>query len=139
MKNIWDDLVIPLLAAGALFVFLVASSRAAEFSVEFKPLKHDVLATEILWQTENLIDIKQTLKISREPQSYREVGTLSLFSGPHPTVRQVYLVSLLFGVGHYAVTQALTNQGWDTAARVWSYTSLGYKSWDINRNRQNGL
>jgi hypothetical protein len=119
---------------------LAGAAQAREpFAVEFKPLKADVAAAEVLWQAENLIDIDQTLHIAHDPAHYSEVGTLSLFSGPHPTVRQVWVVSALFGIGHYAVTQVLTSAGYDNAARVWSYTSLGYKTWNMKRNFDAGL
>lgn len=114
-------------------------AHAAEFSVPFKPLKHDVLAVEALWQGANIVDLQQTLRISREPERFREVGTLGVFCGNHPSSGQVLAVSLLAGAAHYAVTQALTNAGWDTAARIWSYASLGIKTGDIRRNQRIGL
>jgi hypothetical protein len=123
---------------GALAVTNVAVAREP-FSVPFKPLKTDVAVVEALWQAENVIDLDQTLHIARDPAHYSEVGTMSPITGPHPTVRQVWLFSALFGLGHYAVTQALTNAGYDNAARVWGYASLGAKTWNMQRNMRIGL
>jgi hypothetical protein len=123
-----------------LAVALVGTAQAREpFAVEFKPLKTDVAVVEALWQVENVIDLDQTLHIAHDPAHYSEVGTMSPITGPHPTVRQVWLFSALFGLGHYAVTQALTNAGYDNAARVWGYTSLGAKTWNMKRNYDVGL
>lgn len=133
------EVIWPLLAAMTLVCFLCNESRAAPFEVAFKPLKVDVALAEGAWQAENAIDLAQTLRIAREPARYREVGTLGVFCGPHPSATQVWVGSIAFGIGHYAVTQLLENAGWDTAARIWSYGSLGAKSWNIDRNRRVGL
>jgi hypothetical protein len=123
---------------GALAVTNVAVAREP-FSVPFKPLKPDVVVTEILWQAENVVDLKQTLQIASEPARYHEIGTMRPITGPHPTMAQVWVFSALFGIGHYAVTQALTNAGYDTAARVWAYTSLGLKTVNMQSNMRIGL
>ena len=64
---------------------------------------------------------------------------MSPLTGPHPTVRQVWLYSALFGVAHYAVTQTLTNTGHENLARVWGYGSLAAKTWNMRRNESIGL
>lgn len=120
----------------ALILF-AAHAQAGEFSVTFKPLKHDVLAAEIAWQAANVIDLRQTLRGSRE--GFRETGTLEPFCGAHPSARQAWLGMIGFGVVHYAVTQGLVNLGWDTAARVWSYGSLIAKIDNDRRNASEGL
>jgi hypothetical protein len=142
------ETVWPLAAAIGLVFFLASESKAngegtpeqrKPFSVAFKPLPKGVLALEAAWQIENLIDIDQTLKISREPLSYQEVGTLSLFAGPHPSQRQVWVVSAAFGLGHYAVSQALYDLDMPKTLAAWQWLSLGYKTWNIHRNYEIGL
>lgn len=133
------EVIWPLLASITLVCFLCSESKAAPFEVAFKPLKADVALAEGAWQGENLIDLSQTLRIAREPARFREVGTLGVFCGQHPSSAQVWAGSILFGVGHYAVTQLLESAGWDTAARVWSYGTLGAKTWNMQRNARVGL
>lgn len=71
--------------AALALVLLASGAHAREpFHVEFKPLAWDVLATEVAWQAENVIDLNQTLEIARDPQHYSEVGTMSPITGPHP-------------------------------------------------------
>jgi hypothetical protein len=130
---------VKLIALLSLLALAGAAQAREPFSVQFRPLKSDVAVAEVLWQAENLVDIDQTLHIAHNPANYSEVGTMSLFTGPHPTVRDVWLWSVLFGVSHYAVTRALTNAGLDDAARVWAYTSLGLKTWNMKRNFDAGL
>jgi hypothetical protein len=134
-------------------LFLACTAHADEsipyqgphgFAVAFKPLSTESAITEVLWQAENIVDIQQTLKIAREPQNYHEVGTLSIFAGDHPTVRQVYVVSIAFGIAHYAVTRAIenlvdANPDYRVLQRVWSYGTLGAKTWNIQRNAHIGL
>jgi len=140
MSEKLQNTLIAIFALLALCVILCHNAKAAEpFSVEFKPLKWDTLATEVAWQAENIIDLDQTLQIARDPTHYREVGTMSPLTGPHPTVRQVWLYSALFGVAHYAVTQTLTNAGHENLARAWSYGSLSAKTWNMRRNESIGL
>ncbi len=144
------ETVWPLAASIALVCTMCSRAKADEaaaaadtarkpFTVQFRPLKHDVLAAEILWQGENIVDLQQTLRIARNPYEYQEIGTISYFAGNHPSVHQVWWISGLFGVAHYGVTQLLTNAHWDTAARVWSYTSLGAKTVNMQRNAHLGL
>src|SRR5271166_2066094 len=109
------------------------------FRVMFKPLSTETVVTEALWQAENVIDIQQTLRIARDPVHYDEVGTLSLFAGPHPSVRQVYVVSVAFAVAHYTVTRLIENlvdenPDYRVVQRVWSYSTLGAKTWNMQRN-----
>jgi hypothetical protein len=142
------ETVWPLAAAIGLVFFLAANAKAngesapeprKPFSVAFKPLPKGVLALEAAWQIENLIDIDQTLKIARDPMQYQEVGTLSLFAGAHPTVRQVWWVSAAFGLGHYAVSQLLLDADMPKTLAAWQWVSLGYKTWNMKRNYDIGL
>jgi hypothetical protein len=139
MRNIWDDYLIPLGAFLLLVLFLCANARSADFQVEFKPLPRHAVGLEVAWQIENLVDINQTLKIARDPADWREVGTMSLITGQHPTVRQVWFVSLATAVLHYGVSQVLENTDHPRLMAAWQLGTLGYKTWDINRNRENGL
>jgi hypothetical protein len=143
------DVVWPLATGVALVLFLASQSRAngegspppprKPFTVAFKPLPKGVAALEAAWQIENLIDIDQTLKISREPDRYEEVGTLSLFSGPHPTARQVWIVSALFGLGHLGVSEVLYANDCPKMLAAWQWVSLGAKTVVIGHNRTVGL
>lgn len=119
------------------FFLLCGSAHSAEFSVPFKPLKHDVLATEIVWQAANVVDLQQTLRGGE--RGYRETGTLSLFAGSHPSRGEAWAGMLAFGLAHYAVTQGLANLGWDRAERAWAYFSLGVKVEAVRRNEREGL
>jgi hypothetical protein len=146
------ETVWPLAAAIGLVFFLASQSKAngeglpnlaAEprkpFTVAFKPLPKGAAALEAAWQIENLIDIDQTLKISREPDRYQEVGTLALFSGPHPSAREVWVVSALFGVAHLAVSELLYVNDCPKALAGWQWISLGAKSANIGHNYSIGL
>lgn len=121
----------------AFFILFACQARASEFSVPFKPLKRDMLVTEIAWQAANAVDLQQTLRGSR--LGFRETGTLEPFCGSHPGTRQVWIGMAAFAVAHYAVTQGLANLGWTTAARVWSYGSLALKIDNDRRNAGEGL
>ena len=142
----------------ALFVWLALvvfnGAQAAEvddayqgphgFQVMFKPLSTESTITEALWQAENIIDVRQTLRIARDPQHYQEIGTLGIFAGNHPSVRQVYVVSIAFAIAHYAVTRGLENlvdenPDYRVLQRVWSYSTLGAKTWNMQRNARIGL
>lgn len=152
------ETVWPLAAAIGLVFFLASQSKAngegtvptengrlpalperKPFTVAFKPLPKGSAALEAAWQIENLIDIDQTLKISREPDRYQEVGTLSLFSGPHPSARQVWAVSALFGVAHLAVSELLYVNDCPKTLAAWQWLSLGTKSVIVGHNYSIGL
>lgn len=114
------------------------------FKVMFKPLSTESAITETLWQAENVIDLQQTLRIARDPQHFQEVGQLGIFTGNHPSVRQVYIGSIAFGIAHYAVTRAIENlvdenPDYRVVQRVWSYTTLGAKTWNTQNNARIGL
>jgi hypothetical protein len=139
-EKLLDDYLIPAAAFIALSAFLCSQAKAREpFAVPFKPLRSGPAMLEAAWQVENLIDLSQTLKIARSPDQWQEVGTLSLLYGAHPTVSQVWVGSLLFGLGHYAVSALLENADMPKTLAVWQVTSLTYKTWDLQRNERVGL
>ena len=130
-----------LIAISALIALVALCTRAnaAQFSVQFRPLPKPAIAGEVLWQTENVIDLRQTLRISRNPQQWSEVGTMSPFTGPHPTKAQVWAFSVAFGLAHYGVSQLLENANMPRALAAWEGTSLGWKTWNMQRNARAGL
>lgn len=94
-----------------------------------------MFATELLWQGENIVDLRQSL---RGRNCDQEVGTVGTFFGRHPSTGETYASMVVFGIGHYAVTQLLVNAGWDKAARAWSYVSLGLKTRNMIENYRAG-
>lgn len=133
------EVIWPTLAAITLVCFLCNESKAAPFTVAFKPLRTGPAILEAAWQGENVIDLAQTLRIAKSNGYWREVGTMSAFTGPRPTVRDVWLFSAVFGLAHYGVSQLLENAEAPRALALWQVTSLGYKSWNMQRNAHLGL
>jgi len=111
------------------------------FSVSFRT---ETNVTEALWQAENVVDLQQTLRIAEDPEHHHECGTLGLLTGPHPSAGEVWVGSVAAAVAHYYVTHELERLGekypaFRTISRVWSYGSLGYKTWNMERNARVGL
>jgi hypothetical protein len=105
-------------------------------------LSRETIVEETLWQSENVIDFMQTTQISRQPQYFREIGTMSPFTGPHPNETQVVLFSVLFGGLHFAATELLdieTHNDGPWADRVWELGSLVWKGNVVLHNHRIGL
>jgi hypothetical protein len=118
----------------ALLSTLLAVTGCAHLSTE-------TIAEESVWQAENVVDFMQTTQISRQPWEYREIGTMSPFTGPHPSEGQVIGFSALFGVAHFATTEAIQclapNEPW--LQRTWQFSGLAWKTNVILSNKRQGL
>ena len=105
-------------------------------------LSHETVAEESMWQAENVIDFMQTTEISREPTHFYEDGTMSVFTGPHPSEGQVIAYSALFGAAHFAVTEVLnleTQGEYPWLERTWQFAGLCFKTNVIRTNHRHGL
>jgi hypothetical protein len=120
---------------GLVLVTIVALSGCASLSRE-------TVIEESVWQAENVVDLMQTTQISRQPARYDEVGTMSPFTGPHPSEGQVVFFSALFGGLHFAATDLIAEH-LDSVSpwfvRSWEAGSLCFKTRVILHNREIGL
>jgi hypothetical protein len=120
---------------GLVLIPMVALSGCASLSRE-------TVVEESAWQAENVVDLMQTTQISRERTRYEEVGTMSPFTGPHPSEGQVVFYSALFGGLHFAATELIAEH-LDTASpwfvRSWEAASLCWKTQVIVHNHEIGL
>lgn len=64
---------------------------------------------------------------------------MSPFTGPHPSAKEVALFTVAFGLAHFAVSQFLQDRDMDKTLLVWEATSVGWKTWNMNRNHNAGL
>jgi hypothetical protein len=132
-------LIILAVAIAIVGSFAIRARAAEPFSVHFTPLPPLSVALEATWQAENIIDLSQTLKLARAPQTWSEVGTLRIFCGSHPSTRQVWVGSIAFGIGHYAVSQLLANMNAPKTLVLWQALSLAGKTVNMQRNARNQL
>lgn len=108
-------------------------------------LSPEARATEAVWQTLNVVDIGQTVTISREPKNWRETNPgLCALASNHPTTGKVYAVMIGDAVLHYAVTALLddkdTGRGaWHVANIAWQSVTLGEKGYNVAHNFDVGL
>jgi hypothetical protein len=106
-------------------------------------LSRETLAEETTFQVLNAIDFMQTTQIARNPTHYYEDGTMSVFTGPHPSERQVVFYSLAIGtVGHLCTTLALNELTEDHGpwpVRSWEAASLAFKFNVVITNHNHGL
>ena len=104
-------------------------------------LSSETRTEESVFQAENVVDMMQTLTIAREPARYKEVGTLSLFTGAHPTPAQVEGYSVALAGLHFCTTRLLSDEFSDKpwVVRGWEGASLAWKTQWIVHNHQVGL
>jgi hypothetical protein len=117
---------------------LLALSGCATLSPEAR-------VTEVAWQTLNVIDIGQTVTISREPAHWHETNPgLCALASNHPATGKVYAIMIGDALLHYAVTALLddkdTGRGpWHVANIAWQFVTLGEKGYNVAHNFDVGL
>jgi len=102
---------------------------------------------ELVWQTENFIDMGQTLNTAARPDCYKEVNPITAgLIGKHPSKGEVVGISVAYGVGHLVVSKLLDRQAHKTGTKFWKYTEwfwhvigLFTKTVTVVDNYDNGL
>lgn len=119
-------------------------SEPAYESHWFSAMSAETNTEEATWQALNVVDTLQTVQIARNPTCYEEVGTLRMFTGPHPSVKGAVLGGIGFSIAHYVAARAIENlvdynPDYRVVQRVFQFGGLLWKGQVVYHNDKIGL
>ena len=102
---------------------------------------------ELAWQTENFIDMGQTLNTAARPDCYKETNSITaLLIGNHPSKGAVVGISVAYSLGHLLISKAIEHKvhkidskGWKYIEGFWHAIGLFTKTTTVVDNYNNGL